>query len=114
MELATMVCIVLLLSLGASWISNTAIILLEKHYFSRALSLEHAAWLRVGMAVILYCCVLMVPPAIMVYTIKLVALANIAIQLMKLNGVYNYRRREKAGLTQDKSDQSRFNPFRKK
>jgi hypothetical protein len=46
MELGIMVCIVLLLSLAAVWISNKAVGLLEIHYFKRPLSMEYAAWLR--------------------------------------------------------------------
>ncbi len=42
-----MVCIVLLLSVAAAWISNKTVDLLERFYFKRPLSMEYAAWLRV-------------------------------------------------------------------
>ncbi len=47
MELGIMVCIVLLLSVAAAWISNKTVDLLERFYFKRPLSMEYAAWLRV-------------------------------------------------------------------
>nr|WP_233341611.1 hypothetical protein [Escherichia coli] len=54
MELGIMVCIVLLLSLAAVWISNKTVGLLEIHYFKRPLSMEYAARLRVMCAGLLF------------------------------------------------------------
>lgn len=57
MELGIMVCIVLLLSVAAAWISNKTVDLLERFYFKRPLSMEYAAWLRVmcaGLLLVLF------------------------------------------------------------
>ncbi|EEX1006226.1 hypothetical protein D3981_004206 [Escherichia coli] len=114
MELGIMVCIVLLLSLGASWISNWTIELLEKFYFRRQLSMEYGAWLRVACAVLLYVFTLLMPHIGMLYTMKLVALVNIAIQIMKLNGVYKLKRAGGQYQTSSLALRIRDNFFRKK
>ena len=87
-----MVCIVLLLSLAAVWISNKTVGLLEIHYFKRPLSMEYAAWLRVMCAGLLFIFIQMVPAFTFLYTLKLVALLNLGVQTMKLNGVYKFKR----------------------
>jgi len=109
-----MVCIVLLLSLAAVWISNKAVKLLETHYFKRPLSMEYAAWLRVMCAGLLFIFIQLAPAITFLYTLKLVALLNLGVQTMKLNGVYKFKR---TGMMPSKSvlpDLNRFNPFRKK
>lgn len=63
-----MVCIVLLLSLAAVWISNKTVGLLEIHYFKRPLSMEYAAWLRVMCAGLLFIFIQMVPAFTFLYT----------------------------------------------
>ena len=94
-----MVCIVLLLSLAAVWISNKTVELLEIHYFKRPLSMEYAAWLRVTCAALLLIFILMAPDFTFLYTLKLVALFN------------------RKGMLPPKGanqELNRFNPFRKK
>ena len=107
-----MVCIVLLLSLAAVWISNKAVGLLEIHYFKRPLSMEYAAWLRVMCAGLLF--IQMAPAFTFLYTLKLVALLNLGVQTMKLNGVYKMKRTGMLPPKDALQDLNRFNPFRKK
>ncbi len=109
-----MLCIVLLLSLAAVWISNKAVRLLEVHYFKKQQSMEYAAWLRVMCAGLLFIFIQLAPAFTFLYTLKLVALINLGVQTMKLNGVYKFKRK---GMMPTKSalpDLNRFNPFRKK
>lgn len=94
MELGIMVCIVLLLSVAAAWISNKTVDLLERFYFKRPLSMEYAAWLRVMCAGLLLVFIQVAPQFTLLYTLKLVTLINLGIQTMKLNGVYKYKRTE--------------------
>lgn len=91
MELGIMVCIVLLLSVAAAWISNKTVDLLERFYFKRPLSMEYAAWLRVMCAGLLLVFIQVAPQFTLLYTLKLVTLINLGIQTMKLNGVYKYK-----------------------
>ncbi|HFW3543041.1 TPA: hypothetical protein ACIBH9_002444 [Salmonella enterica subsp. diarizonae serovar 61:l,v:z35] len=113
MELGIMVCIVLLLSLAAVWISNKTVGLLEIHYFKRSLSMEYAAWLRVMCAGLLFIFIQLAPAFPLLYTLKLVALLNLGVQTLKLNGVYKFKRT--GMLPKDAlQDLNRFNPFRKK
>ncbi|MDJ9440149.1 hypothetical protein LEF32_23455, partial [Salmonella enterica] len=114
MELGIMVCIVLLLSLAAVWISNKTVGLLEIHYFKRPLSMEYAAWLRVMCAGLLFIFIQMVPAFTFLYTLKLVALLNLGVQTMKLNGVYKFKRTGMMPPKDAPHDLGRFNPFRKK
>ncbi|EKR5116336.1 TPA: hypothetical protein JLP25_003980 [Escherichia coli] len=114
MELGIMVCIVLLLSLAAVWISNKTVELLEIHYFKRPLSMEYAAWLRVTCAALLLIFILMAPDFTFLYTLKLVALFNLAVQTMKLNGVYKFNRKGMLPPKGANQELNRFNPFRKK
>ncbi|HDX1827075.1 TPA: hypothetical protein RN777_004919 [Escherichia coli] len=114
MELGIMVCIVLLLSLAAVWISNKTAGLLEIHYFKRPLSMEYAAWLRVMCAGLLFIFIQMVPAFTFLYTLKLVALLNLGVQTMKLNGVYKFKRTGMMPPKDAPHDLGRFNPFRKK
>lgn len=92
MELGIMVCIVLLLSVAAAWISNKTVDLLERFYFKRPLSMEYAAWLRVMCAGLLLVFIQVAPQFTLLYTLKLVTLINLGIQTMKLNGVYKYKK----------------------
>ncbi|MGT8318110.1 hypothetical protein ACVUFU_23355 [Salmonella enterica subsp. enterica serovar Typhimurium] len=85
MELGIMVCIVLLLSVAAAWISNKTVDLLERFYFKRPLSMEYAAWLRVMCAGLLLVFIQVAPQFTLLYTLKLVTLINLGIQTMKLN-----------------------------
>lgn len=114
MQLTIMFGIVILMAIGASFLTSYAVTLLEKLYFKRSLSWEYFAWLRVMLGGVLYAFVLAVPTFEFIYTLKLIALANVAIQTMKLNGVYKLKR--KSGAMPEKPDSpfSRFNPFRKK
>ena len=109
-----MFCIVILMAIGASFLTNYAVTLLERLYFKRSLSMEYFAWLRVMLGGILYVFVLAVPTFELIYTLKLIALANVAIQTMKLNGVYKLKRRNGDMPVKSESPLSRFNPFRKK
>ncbi|NTZ40929.1 hypothetical protein EXW94_25360 [Enterobacter sp. JMULE2] len=114
MQLAIMIGIVIFMAIGASILTNYCVTALEKLYFKRALSMEYFAWLRVMFAGILYVFVLAIPTVELIYTLKLISLANIAIQTMKLNGVYKLKRRNGAMPVKPVSPLARFNPFKKK
>lgn len=109
-----MVCIVLLLSLAAVWISNRTVEWLEIHYVKRPLSLEYAAWLRVMCAGLLFIFIQMAGVSAFLYTLKLVALVNLGVQVMKLNGVYKFKRTAIMPSKDALRDAGHFNPFRKK
>ncbi|MFD2023409.1 hypothetical protein ACFSKS_25825 [Pseudocitrobacter faecalis] len=114
MELGIMVCIVLLLSVAAAWISNKTVDLLERFYFKRPLSMEYAAWLRVMCAGLLLVFIQVAPQFTLLYTLKLVTLINLGIQTMKLNGVYKYKRTGILPPGGALSNLTRLNPFKKK
>ncbi|EDA9891100.1 hypothetical protein AXT66_20070 [Salmonella enterica subsp. enterica serovar Heidelberg] len=114
MELGIMVCIVLLLSVAAAWISNKTVDLLERFCFKRPLSMEYAAWLRVMCAGLLLVFIQVAPQFTLLYTLKLVTLINLGIQTMKLNGVYKYKRTGILPPGGALSNLTRLNPFKKK
>lgn len=114
MQLTIMFGIVILMAIGASFLTNYTVTQLEKLYFKRALSMEYFAWLRVMIGGVLYAFVLAIPTFEFIYTLKLIALANVAIQTMKLNGVYKLKRKAGAMPVKPESPLARFNPFTKK
>lgn len=109
-----MVCIVLSLSLVAVWISNKTVELLEIHYFKRSLTMAYAAWLRVVCAGLLFIFIQITPDFTFLFTLKLVALLNLGVQTMKLNGVYTFNRKGMLPPKDVNQVLNRFNPFRKK
>ncbi|MBL5885705.1 hypothetical protein I7V28_19580 [Lelliottia amnigena] len=109
-----MICIVIVMAIGASFLTNYCVTVLEKLYFKRALNMEYFAWLRVMFAGVLYIFVLAIPTFELIYTLKLISLANVAIQTMKLNGIYKLKRGNGAMTVKPESPLSRFNPFKKK
>jgi hypothetical protein len=63
---------------------------------------------------LLFIFIQMAPAFTFLYTLKLVALLNLGVQTMKLNGVYKMKRTGMLPPKDALQDLNRFNPFRKK